>query len=278
MIKDLLVPVVLGEPSPEAISTACALAERLDGRVTALVAVSMQTPPSMAWNYFPEGAYETLREAAKSAAESIAGKVRAMLGQYPGVSETRIADAIWLTAPVLASMHARYADLVVLGRTPNALPEVERGLFSDLLFDTGRPVLVVPSGFKWPETLDRAVVAWRPGPESSRALHDSLPLLKLAGAVDLVMVEPAVGDTANSELPGAEIAEHLARHDLRVNVCSIPREGQTTAEAICRFVDETGAGLIVAGGFGHSRLRETVFGGVTRTLYQDARVPVMFSH
>lgn len=278
MIKDLLVPVVLGEPSPEAIATACALAERLDGRVTALVAVSMQTPPSMAWNYFPEGAYETLREAAKSAADSIAAKVRTMLGQYPGISETRIADAIWLTAPVLASMHARYADLVVLGRTPNALPEVERSLFSDLLFDTGRPVLVVPSRFEWPETLERAVVAWRPGPEASRALHDALPLLKLAGAVDLVMVEPAVGDTANSELPGAEIAEHLARHDLRVNICSIPREGQTTGEAICRFAGETGARLIVAGGFGHSRLRETVFGGVTRTLFQDARVPVMFSH
>lgn len=278
MIKDLLVPVMLGEPSPAAIATACALAVGLDARVTALVGVSMQAPPAMAWNYFPDGAYETLRDAAKSTAESIAARVRTLLRQYPAASDTRIADANWLTSPVLASMHARHADLVVFGRTPDTPPDAERSLFAALLLDTGRPVLVVPSRFEWPQSLDRAVVAWRPGPEASRALHDALPLLRLAGAVDLVMVEPLDGETRNSELPGAEIAEHLARHELRVNVCPIPREGRTTADAIHHFANDGGAQLIVAGGFGHSRLRETVFGGVTRSLFQDARVPVMFSH
>lgn len=278
MIKDLLVPVVLGEPSPEAIATACELASRFNGRVTALVAVSMQTPPSMAWNYFPEGAYETLRESAKAAAASIAVNVRSLLARYPASSETRIADAVWLTAPVLASVHARYADLVVLGRTPDALPEVERALFGELLLDSGRPVLVVPTGFAWPERPSRMLVAWRPGREAARAVHDALPLLKQASAIDIVIVEPKVGESANSELPGSEIAEHLARHGLAVEVTTIPREGQTTGEAINRFATEVGSQLIVAGGFGHSRFRETVFGGVTRTLYQDAKVPVLFSH
>ena len=278
MIKDLLVPVVLGEASEEAIGAACALAAQFDGRVTALVAISMQTPPSMAWNYFPEGVYEALFDESTTAAERVAAQVRPLLAQYPVPSETRIADGIWLAAPVVAAVHARYFDMVVLGRTQRAVPEAERGLFADLLMDTGRPVLVVPVGFSWPQRLQRAIVAWRPGPEASRALHDALPLLQLAGEVELVMVEPKVGDTGHAQLPGADIAEHLARHGLSVNVTSIPREGQNTGEAILRFARETGAQLIVAGGFGHSRAREMVFGGVTRNLFQHSTVPVLFSH
>src|SRR3546814_4003044 len=71
------------------------------------------------------------------------------------------------------------------------------------------------------------VVAWRPSQESSRALHDALPLLRRAAAVQLVMVDPRVGETSHGELPGADIAEHLARHGLRVEVVSLPREGVT---------------------------------------------------
>lgn len=277
MIKDLLVPVVLGEPSEEAIAAACALAAKVGGRVTALVAISMQTPPSMAWSYFPEGVYEAVFDEARSAAETVAGKVRALLGRYPVTSQTRVVDGVWLAASVVAAAHARCADLVVLGRTPRSLPEAERGLFADLLFDSGRPVLVVPAGFTWPGQLERAVVAWRPGPEATRALHDALPLLNLARQVELVMVEPKVGETANGEMPGADIAEHLARHGLAVNVTSIPREGQSTADAILRFARQAGGQLIVAGGFGHSRARQMVFGGVTRHLFQHSTIPVFFS-
>src|SRR3546814_5101188 len=76
------------------------------------------------------------------------------------------------------------------------------------------------------------VVAWRPSQESSRALHDALPLLRRAAAVQLVMVDPRVGETSHGELPGADIAEHLARHGLRVEVVSLPREGVTAGVAI----------------------------------------------
>ncbi|HSM10876.1 MAG TPA: universal stress protein, partial [Lysobacter sp.] len=70
----------------------------------------------------------------------------------------------------------------------------------------------------------------------------------------------------------------LSRHGLSVNVTSIPREGQATGEAILRFASLTGAQLIVAGGFGHSRARQMVFGGVTRSLFQHSTVPVLLSH
>lgn len=278
MIKDLLVPVLRGETEETALDVACVLAAQLDARVIALVAISMQTPPSMAWNYFPEGVYEAVFEEARGAADAIAGRVRAVLARHRVPSETRVEDGVWLAAPTVAATHARFADLVVLGRCADAVPEVERGLFSDLLFDSGRPLLVVPPDFRWPDRLARAVVAWRPGPEASRALHDALPLLRLAGEVDLVMVEPKSGDTGRNELPGAEVAEHLARHGLSINVTTLPREGRSTGDTLLAFAQASGAELIVAGGFGHSRAREMVFGGVTRTLFQHAPVPVLFSH
>src|SRR3546814_14574015 len=92
------------------------------------------------------------------------------------------------------------------------------------------------------------------------------------------MVDPRVGETSHGELPGADIAEHLARHGLRVEVVSRPREGVTAGVAILRHAREVGAQLVVAGGYGHSRMRQLVFGGVTRHLFEQADVPVLFSH
>jgi nucleotide-binding universal stress UspA family protein len=167
---------------------------------------------------------------------------------------------------------------VVYGRTANAAPPGERSVFSSLLFDSGRPVMMVPQRARWPAQLEKAVVAWRPSPEASRALHDALPLLRRARSVDVVMVEPRVGETSHGEVPGADIAQHLSRHGVKVEIVSLPREGASTAEAILRHAAQVGAQLIVAGGYGHSRVREQVFGGVTRGLFEHATVPVLFSH
>lgn len=278
MFKDLLVPVVLGEVSTEAFDAACTLAQAHGAHVTGLVSVSVVTPMMGAMTYYPEAVYESLNEAARSTALRLRVEVDACLARHAAPSESRVADSMWLTAPEVASLHAHYADLVVFGRTANALPEAERLVFGDLLLHSGRPVLLVPRHAHWSEPLDQVVVAWKPSPEASRALHDALPLLHRATAVHLLVVEPKVGATGHGELPGADIAAHLGRHDLQVEVVSLPREGQSSGEAILRYAKQVGAQLIVAGGYGHSRLREQVFGGVTRELFDNATVPVLFSH
>jgi nucleotide-binding universal stress UspA family protein len=277
MFKDLMVPVVLGEVSRDAFDVACSLADPQDGHVVGLVNVTVITPMASSINYFPETVYDSIIEAARDASRRLKTQVEACLARHTVSSECRLADAMWLTAPEVAAFHAHYADLVVLGRTPEAEPSAERTVFASLLLDSGRPVLLVPVGAQWPASLDKVVVAWRPSPESSRALHDAMPLLQRSRSVDVVIVEPKVGDMAHAELPGADIGTHLSRHGVHADVVSLPREGATTGAAIERYAAQAGAQLIVAGGYGHSRARERLFGGATRHLFERSKVPVLFS-
>lgn len=90
-----------------------------------------------------------------------------------------------------------------------------------------------------------AVVAWQPGREATRALHDALPLLRNAATVDVVMIDPVIGESRHREQPGADIATHLIRHGLRVNIVVHAREGETVAMALMRHAVESGAPLPV---------------------------------
>lgn len=280
MFRDLIVPCVAGEAPEDALLAAVALAGMGEdgGQVTAVVNASAVAPVSTAWDYFPAGVFQSLRDAADAAAARLGERVESVLASHPVASRVRQAGSPWLTPVEVAVTWGRVADVNVLGALRKRLPDVERALFAGLLFETGRPLLWVPAGARWPGKGARAMVAWRPGASASRALHDALPLLRHAAEVELVMVEPKVGAIADSAMPGADVAAHLARHDLRVDVVTLPREGQGTGEALLRRARETGAGWIACGGFGHSRLRELVLGGVTRHLYGHATLPVLFSH
>ena len=151
-------------------------------------------------------------------------------------------------------------------------------MFAELLFQSGRPLLAIPPQHpcEWP--VRHAVVAWQPTREAARALHDALPLLAQAASVDVLMVDPQPRSGGHGELPGADIGAHLARHGLQVNVVARERGRDSVATALLRHAAETGAGLLVAGGFGHSRLREWVLGGTTRELLDALHLPVLFSH
>lgn len=278
MFRDLVVPCVAGEAPEDALLAAVALAGPGNVHVTALVNASAVAPISTAWDYFPTGVFQSLREAADTAASRLGDRVAAVLSSQPVATSVRQAGSPWLTPVEVAVTWGRVADLNVLGALRKRLPDVERALFAGLLLETGRPLLWVPAGARWPGEGARAMVAWRPGASASRALHDALPLLRQASTVEVVVVEPKVGATGDSAMPGADVAAHLARHDLEVEVVTLPREGQGTGEALLRHARETGAGWMACGGFGHSRLREVVLGGVTRHLHEHATLPVLFSH
>jgi len=144
------------------------------------------------------------------------------------------------------------------------------------LFDSGRPVVVVPFVHREPFKLDRVLVAWDGGRLAARALGDALPLLRRAPAVDVVVVttEPVKSD----EIPGADIARMLARHGVAVELRRIGAAGISVADAILNDAAESAADLIVMGGYGRSRLREFVLGGTTRAILTSMTAPVLMSH
>jgi len=173
----------------------------------------------------------------------------------------------------------RTADIVILSqadRSDKAM--LESDFVERILMSTGRPGIVLPRTGKMIIVPDLAVVGWNGRREAARAVFDSLPLLKRAKKVLVVWANPDKDDLSPGSVPGMEIAEALSRHDINVAVEPIVTGGRGAGEALLTKVADSGADLLVMGAYGHSRLTELILGGATRTVLEDMRCPVFFSH
>ena len=180
------------------------------------------------------------------------------------------------SAAELVALHGRYADLLVLGQDD---PESDHaGLLEAVLFDSGRPVLAIPFAGTFPQIGRRVLVGWNASREASRAVHDALPLLAKAESAWVFLANPKRGLGAHGEEPGADIARHLARHGLKVEVAKAVADDVADSALLLNHASDMGADLLVMGAYGHSRLREFILGGVTRSLLREMTVPVLLSH
>lgn len=172
---------------------------------------------------------------------------------------------------------ARFADLVVVSRPYGGAaedgPSVD--LLEGALFDGDAAVYVVPPGDAGGDMIPARIVAgWNDSREALRALRRALPFLTRAEAVELAVVDPSAGGQA----PGEDAALMLARHGVKVEINPLPAMGTTPGGALHRRAVDSGAGLIVMGGYGHSRFRELVIGGATREMLEEATIPVLMAH
>jgi len=179
-------------------------------------------------------------------------------------------------------LQSRYADLVVLSQdspqTPvPALPSQMRRLPEYVAMRGARPVLVVPPRYEDATIPGTAVVGWDGGMQALRAISAALPLLRRAESVKLALVNPDQLSELHGEEPGADMALYLARQGVRVEVVC-ERTRAATADALMALARGCGAGLMVAGAYGHSRYREWALGGTTRGLLERAPVPLLIAH
>ena len=187
--------------------------------------------------------------------------------------------ALDTTLASVLGMHARYADLVVPGQVdPDQPPYVGHHLPEEVVLSAGRPALIEP--YDWAlETLgDRVLIAWDASREAARAVSDALPILERAGSVLVASVNPKQTPLGHGELPGADIALHLARHGIDVEVRSIEVDQMEIGEALLSFAADAARDLLVMGAYAHSRLRELVLGGATRTVLGRTTLPVLMAH
>jgi nucleotide-binding universal stress UspA family protein len=141
----------------------------------------------------------------------------------------------------------------------------------------GRPLLLVPYVGTYRKVGAKVLVGWAGTREATRAVHDSLALIEPDGDVTVLTIETT--RPASDVIPGADIAAHLARHGLRVSAArTVVTDGLTPADALLDYASDLGADLLVVGGYGHSRMREMILGGVTRDLLRHMTVPVLMSH
>ena len=279
MVRDILVPLQFTGSDTAALDAAAALAVAHQARVAVLACVNYPAPVASEWgmaaSMVSQAEFDRVLGSVRAAAEAAA----LQLERAGADCELRVVETLLSWPEEAAAMHGRHADIALVGGPdPVAANPRFNALFSALLLDTGRPVLVVPPVGKLLVPPRRVVLAWQPRREPSRAIHDALPLLPRDARVDVLVLDPEVGEFSHGQQPGADIAAHLARHGLQVQVVSMPREGRSTGAAIIDYAAEQRADLVVMGGYGHSRWRQQVLGGTTRTVLEQASMPVMFAH
>ena len=172
-------------------------------------------------------------------------------------------------------LSARYTDLVVAGQ-PQRDDPLAMGFAGELVLSAGRPVLFVPYAGRFDDAGKRVLVAWNASREATRAVSDALPFLTRAEGVEVVAFDPRAGQ--HGEVPGADLALFLARHGVKASAARQRAPDIDVGSQLLSRAADTGADLIVMGGYGHSRLRELVLGGATRTLLEAMTVPVLMSH
>ncbi|PYX27698.1 MAG: universal stress protein [Acidobacteria bacterium] len=189
-------------------------------------------------------------------------------------------ESEWRSLPYLSSevgVHAYYADMVVIAR-PGYASETAGppGLAESLVLSSGRPIIVFPPRGTVSQ-VHRILVAWNATRESIRAVADALPVLVRAKAVEVLLVDHERNRAGHGQEPGADIARHLARHGAHVEVRRLSSGGKNVGHLLLSQAAAFGADLLVMGAYGHSHLREWMFGGVTRTVLYEAGVPVLMS-
>ena len=279
MIREIFVPMLHSASDNSALDVAMSMARTHEAQVSALVTLEHPMPLVTEFGNVPVEVSQRQLEQVRADAEVLATQARERLARGEVAHDVRLTDVMLLWSEETAALQARHADLSVLGRPEpaNATPRFAL-TFKSLLLQSGRPVMVVPNGAMLAFPPRRVVLAWQPTREATRALHDALPLLSRDSEIDVLMVDPQIAEGRHGDEPGADIALHLARHGFQVRVVPLPRRDANEGITLLRHVAEVKADLLVMGGYGHSRWREVVLGGATRTVLHDANTPVLFSH
>lgn len=175
--------------------------------------------------------------------------------------------------------YARAADLVVAGQADPAWPGTDwLDVAERLAMESGRPVLIVPRSGVHEGVGKKVVVAWNSRREAARAVFDALPILQRAEEVKVVWINPQSEHELAQDLPGLDICETLSRHGVHCEVTEQVKPAGSVGEKLLACVADNEADLLVMGCYGHTRLREFVFGGASRHVLSHMTVPVLMSH
>ncbi|MFO1075395.1 MAG: universal stress protein [Geminicoccaceae bacterium] len=278
-VKDLLVHVDANPNAGKRLEAAMVLAESFRAHLSVLALVAEPFVPAIEGVHIPQHLLEQQLEAAEREAEAVLAAARATAERRGIAIETRRETGTIDQLPALLARQARHADLTLVGQPDLERQGVDDALLVEAAFmDSGRPALVIPYIGARIMPPKRVLLGWDGSREASRAAHDALPLLTQALAVTLLVVDPQRHADRLGEQAGADLAAHLARHGVRVEVKTVASGGLAIGDVILAQMSDEAADLLVMGGYGHSRLREFVLGGVTRRLLEHMTCPVLLAH
>ena len=276
MIKDAIVNLTVGASRDVAADYAISLAAAFGAHLSGIGFAYEVVVPGTVFGGVGADLIQAQREASLEATRTVVDSFEAAVRRIGVSAETHVLEASSVAAADTFGRLARRFDLAVVAQAEPDGPPSRDLIIEAVLFESGRPVLIVPYIQKEGLKLDRVMVCWDGSRNAARAVGDAMPFLARAKAVEIVVV---TGDAGKSdEIPGADIAHHLARHRLQVELRRIVAGDLDVANTILSHAADAGTDFIVMGGYGHSRLREFVLGGATRGILQSMTVPTLMSH
>ncbi|MFO1351751.1 MAG: universal stress protein [Gammaproteobacteria bacterium] len=272
-IKDILVHL---DNSPQCAArqdVAIGLARDFDAHLTGLYVMPSLMIGVFAEVQIPEEIIVQQQEEARAAAAAVESEFKNAAARAACPAEWRCVEG---DAIDQINGHARYTDLVVLGQAEQSgilSPGAE--LADQVVLGAARPVLFIPYIGPGKTLGKRILVAWNGSREAVRAINDALPLLQHAEAVHVLAINPS---SAEGDIPTADISLHLARHSVKAEASQVMAKDIEVGDALLSRAADLGIDLIVMGAYGHTRLRETILGGVTRRLLRHMTTSVLMSH
>ncbi|WP_417519450.1 universal stress protein [Minwuia sp.] len=278
-ISDILLHLDPASDNAAETGAAIALATEHDAHLAGLTTVTDPDLPIYGFAGLSEGVYRAMDsmvgdQIAKAKAAFTERTEKAGIG-----TDFRAAKTYGAEVHEVVATHGRHADLVIVRQSDPEVPRAGgRDVIEEIVLAAGRPVLVIPYMGTHEKIASNVVVGWDGSREAARALGDAMPLIRKAGKVNVLVVNPHSRGDAHGELPGADISTHLARHGLNVNLMVESASGIDPGNLILSRAADLDADMLVMGAFAHSRLQQTLFGGVTRSILQQMTLPVLLSH
>jgi len=275
MIKDIIVNLSVGAKANSASDYAISLAAALNAHLTGIIFLYGPTVPVSRAGYVPPE-LEVIERHNEAAVKAVRESFTAASTRTGVKAEFLTVSASLVSAGDQFGQIARRFDLAVVGQAEPETRMVEENIIEAVLFDSGGPVIIVPYIQRAPLKLDHIMVCWDGSRAAARAIRDAIPFLRRAGRIEVVNVTNE--RRKQDQIECADLGAHLARHGLNVVIKRMPLGDVDVAAGLLSHAADEDVDFIVMGGYGHSRLREFVLGGVTRSMLQTMTVPVLMSH
>jgi nucleotide-binding universal stress UspA family protein len=276
MIKDILTSLPVGTSSTAILDYAVSVATAFEAHLAGVAFAYEPVVPGTVFDGVAASIIETYRAESEKAGQAAVAKFNEATRRAGISAEAHLLEAGPSGAGEMFAQFARHFDLSIVGQAEPEKDMPEELLPEAALFGSGRPVLIVPYIQRAGMKLDRVLACWDGSRAAARAIGDAMPFLERSKAIEIVTV--AKHEEPRDELPGVDIAHHLARHNVEVDFKRMVANDIDVASTILSYAADASADLIVMGGYGHSRLREFVLGGATRDILTAMTVPVLMSH
>jgi nucleotide-binding universal stress UspA family protein len=274
MPKDLVVNLMVAGARDAAATYAISVAKTFDAYLAGVAFAYEPVLPAIVGGGIPESVIEEQREENENAARTAVAQFETAAREVQ--HESRMVPASLAGAADTFGEIARVFDLAIVGQSERDRVGPEELIVEGALFGSGRPILVVPADYEGGMRLDRVLICWNGGRNAARATANAIPFLGRANAVEIITVGTEVA--AAAETSAADLARHLARHGIKADHKRIEPGNLKVSAAILDYAGKSGAGMLVMGGYGHSRLREFILGGTTRGVLAAMTVPTLMSH